>query len=114
LVLIWERNVKEGGRLEILEGATGARGGTMTTLTMGPVATTPGARQLVVKTAYGAVRGSAADGVNAFMGIPYAAAPFGPNRLRPPRPVQPWSGVRDALTAGPMPPQLPYPPGIVG
>jgi para-nitrobenzyl esterase len=64
----------------------------------------------VVKTRYGEVRGSVADGVNTFKGIPYAAPPFGANRLRPPQPVAPWSGVRDALTYGPKAPQVPYPP----
>ena len=63
----------------------------------------------VVRTQHGEVRGSVVDGVNAFKGIPYAAPPFGANRLRPPQPVEPWSGVRDALTYGAKPPQLPYP-----
>jgi carboxylesterase type B len=82
----------------------------MTALKMGPVERMPDARQVLVKTAHGAVRGSLADGANRFMGIPYAAPPFGANRLRPPQPVESWSGVRDALTYGPKPPQLPYPP----
>ena len=81
----------------------------MTTTSMAPVAPPRGALEAVVRTASGAVRGSLSDGVYAFKGIPYAAPPFGASRLRPPRPVEPWSGVRDALTAGPMPPQLPYP-----
>ena len=66
----------------------------------------------VVKTQQGEVRGRRADGVYVFKGIPYAAPPFGPHRLRPPQPVEPWSGVRGALTYGPKPPQLPYPPPI--
>ena len=66
----------------------------------------------VVKTRYGEVRGSVADGVHTFKGIPYAAPPFGANRLRPPQPVAPWSGVRDALTFGPIPLQPPIPPPI--
>jgi carboxylesterase type B len=66
----------------------------------------------VVKTRHGAVRGSVTDGVNAFKGIPYAAPPFGANRLRAPQPVEGWSGVRDALTFGPEPPQLRPPPEI--
>jgi carboxylesterase type B len=37
----------------------------------------PGALQVVIETAHGAVRGSVADGVNAFKGIPYAPPPFG-------------------------------------
>ncbi len=63
----------------------------------------------VVKTQYGEVRGSASNGVKTFLGIPYAAPPFGANRMRPPQPVAPWSGVRDALTFGHEPPQL-HPP----
>src|SRR5947199_10255687 len=63
----------------------------------------------VVKTQYGEVRGSVADGVHTFKGIPYAAPPFGANRLRPPQPVEAWSGVRDALSYGPKPPQPPIP-----
>ena len=66
----------------------------------------------VVKTRYGEVRGSVADGVNTFKGIPYAAPPFGANRLRPPQPVAPWSGVRDALSYGPKTPQPSYPPEV--
>jgi para-nitrobenzyl esterase len=66
----------------------------------------------VVTTHAGAVRGSVADGVYVFKGIPYAAPPFGANRLRPPQPVASWSGVRDALTFGPNPPQPPLPPQV--
>jgi para-nitrobenzyl esterase len=64
----------------------------------------------VVKTRQGDVGGSVVDGVATFKGIPYAASPFGANRLRPPQPVEPWSGVRDALAYGARPLGLPYPP----
>jgi hypothetical protein len=60
----------------------------------------------VVETRQGKVRGSVSDGVVAFKGIPYAASPFGANRLLPPQPVEPWSGVRDTLTFGPNGPQV--------
>ena len=66
----------------------------------------------VVQTRAGAVRGSVVDGVQIFKGIPYAAPPFGANRLRPPEPTPPWTGVRDALTYGPKQPQPPYPPQV--
>ncbi len=66
----------------------------------------------VVKTRSGEVRGSVTGGVHTFKGIPYAAPPFGANRLQPPQPVAPWSGVRDALTYGPTPPQTPFPPQV--
>ena len=82
----------------------------MTALKMGSVERMPGARYVVINTVHGAVRGSVADGVSTFKGVPYAAPPFGANRLRPPQPVETWNGVRDALTYGPKPPQLLYPP----
>jgi para-nitrobenzyl esterase len=63
----------------------------------------------VVKTRYGEIRGSVADGVYTFKGIPFAAPPVGANRLLPPQPIVPWSGVRDALSYGPKTAQLPYP-----
>ncbi len=62
----------------------------------------------VVKTQDGSVRGSVAGNVLSFKGIPYAAPPFGPNRFRAPQPVEPWHGVRDALTYGPTTPKPPY------
>jgi carboxylesterase 2/para-nitrobenzyl esterase len=75
--------------------------------------TTPAAAgEPVVRTGSGNLRGRAADGVHVFKGIPFAAPPFGANRLRPPRPVGPWDGVRDALEFGPKSPQVAYPPGI--
>jgi len=66
----------------------------------------------VVQTRSGAARGYVAEGVHVFKGIPYAAAPFGANRLRPPQPVAPWSSVRDALAFGPTPPKPPIPPQV--
>lgn len=66
--------------------------------------------QTVVRIRQGAVQGSAADGVAAFKGIPYASPPVGPNRFRPPQPTESWEGVREALTYGPTAPKAPYVP----
>ena len=64
-------------------------------------------------TARGELRGSAAGGIYTFRGVPYAAPPVGSNRLRPPQPVTPWAGVRDATELGPEPPQV-APPATGG
>ena len=64
----------------------------------------------VVKTTSGKVRGSFADGVTAFKGVPFAAPPFGATRFRPPQPVEPWNGVQDALAYGPTPATIGLPP----
>jgi para-nitrobenzyl esterase len=66
----------------------------------------------IVQTQHGKLRGSVADGIYTFKGIPYAAPPFGANRLRPAQPVVTWSGVKDALTYGPTPPKPPIPPQV--
>ena len=63
----------------------------------------------IVSTRNGQVRGRTSDGVSAFLGVSYAAPPVGANRLRPPRPVEPWAGVRDATALGPEPPQPQFP-----
>ena len=59
----------------------------------------------IVTTGHGQVRGTTVGGVHAFLGISYAAPPVGAYRLRPPQPVEPWRGVRDATVLGPEPPQ---------
>jgi para-nitrobenzyl esterase len=53
----------------------------------------------------GAVAGTAVDGVAAFKGIPYAAAPSGPLRWRPPQAPARWDGVREAKAFGDACPQ---------
>ena len=62
------------------------------------------------ETRQGTVEGTQANGVHVFKGIPYAAAPFGPRRLRPPEPPPPWDGVRDCTGFGPTAPKSGYPP----
>jgi para-nitrobenzyl esterase len=64
----------------------------------------------VVRLKDGIIRGRVESGVSAFLGIPYAAAPFGPNRMRPPQPVPAWDGERDATGFGPTVPKGDYPP----
>jgi para-nitrobenzyl esterase len=68
-------------------------------------------QQPVVHLNDGAVGGRLDEhGIASFLGIPYAAPPFGPDRMRPPRPVEPWTGERDATTFGPTVPKGTYPP----
>ena len=57
----------------------------------------------------GAVRGVDDGEVARFCGIPYAAAPFGPHRLRAPAPATAWAGVRDATAMGATVPKGEYP-----
>lgn len=62
----------------------------------------------IIETTAGKVRGRALDDGLVFAGIPYAAPPVGALRLRPPQPVEPWSGVRDAVEFPPAPAQSGY------
>jgi para-nitrobenzyl esterase len=58
------------------------------------------ASSLQVKTASGVVEGKEVGAVHAFLGIPYAAAPVGDLRWKPPVPAAKWDGVRKATEFG--------------
>ncbi|GAA2594935.1 carboxylesterase family protein [Actinomadura fulvescens] len=60
----------------------------------------------------GRIRGRAHDGIAVFKGVPYAAEPFGRNRLAAPVPAPSWDGTREAAEYGPRPPQSSMLPGF--
>jgi para-nitrobenzyl esterase len=58
-----------------------------------------------VRVTAGTLRGSQESGVTVFRGIPFAEPPVGALRFAAPQPAKGWSGVREALSFGPPPPQ---------
>ncbi len=80
-----------------------------TTLAMGFFGAAHAAAPARVRIASGILEGSVEHDVVAFRGIPFAAAPVGPLRWRPPQPVEPWRGVRKAVSYGPDCMQVPFP-----
>lgn len=76
----------------------------------------------IVQLGSGSLRGATAPTksgeVQCYLGVPFAAPPVGALRFRPPAPVEPWPGVRDATRFAPAAPQNPDPflvaAGLVG
>jgi para-nitrobenzyl esterase len=66
----------------------------------------------VIETTQGRLRGVWRGDLWSFSGVPYASAPVGPLRWRPPLPAEPWETVRDASTFGAIAPQPAAVPGI--
>ena len=64
--------------------------------------------EITASTRQGKVRGTQVDGVSAFLGIPYAAAPIGRALFEAPAAAVGWDGVRDATRLGPTLPKPPY------
>ncbi|WP_245804675.1 carboxylesterase/lipase family protein [Erythrobacter tepidarius] len=70
----------------------------------GPALAGPGsaaAEAPVVRAPAGPIRGAYGNGVSVYRGIPYAEAPVGERRWRPPVPKAPWQDVADATRFGP-------------
>ncbi len=63
------------------------------------------AERPVVKVDTGSLQGAIEYGMQVFKNIPYAAAPVGDLRWRPPQPALSWSGMRDASKFGESCPQ---------
>jgi para-nitrobenzyl esterase len=63
-----------------------------------------------VRISSGELRGTTDDGIDRYLGIPYAAAPTKANRFRLPVAHPDWPGVRNAMAHGATAPQAPYAP----
>ncbi|MEO7061551.1 MAG: carboxylesterase family protein [Lapillicoccus sp.] len=72
--------------------------------------TTPASEVLlhVAQTTTGPVQGSVGDGLAVFLGIPYAAPPFGALRFQPPAPHEAWAEPRECTAYGATAPKPPY------
>ncbi|MFD3516449.1 carboxylesterase/lipase family protein [Streptomyces sp. NPDC058657] len=78
----------------------------------GPTGDARGSAGPTADTRDGRVRGlRPAPDITAYLGVPYAAPPFGPHRFRAPQPPEPWSEVRDCTAFGPISPQSAQLPG---
>lgn len=66
------------------------------------------AKTITATVSGGTLRGTEHAGIWRFLGIPYAAPPFGSLRFRPPVPAGNWEGVRDATGFSATAPQRPY------
>jgi para-nitrobenzyl esterase len=60
-----------------------------------------GVEEPAVEVSGGLIRGMASGGGALFIGVPFARPPVGPLRWKPPQPVEPWVGVREATTPSP-------------
>ena len=89
-------------RRQLLAGAAALTAGALAR-PLGALATSEEAPE--VMTNYGRIRGYHDGPVKVFKGVPYGAPTGGENRWLPPQPPQPWGGVKEAISAGPMSPQ---------
>ncbi|MBN1381845.1 MAG: carboxylesterase family protein [Deltaproteobacteria bacterium] len=65
--------------------------------------------RIIVKTTHGKLRGyGPTEDTWQFLGIPYAKPPVGDLRWRPPQPLDPWIGIREATAWGNQAPQAAY------
>jgi len=65
--------------------------------------------QVIVQTSGGKVSGIKEGAISCFLGIPYAAPPFGANRFRAPVPASWGDDLLNAVTFRPTAPQIPVP-----
>lgn len=59
----------------------------------------------IAHTSVGDLRGTTEGGVGVWRGVAYAQQPVGERRFRSPARLEAWTGVRDAIDYGPLPPQ---------
>ena len=82
-----------------------AAGGVMASLALDISGAAAAGEAPIANTKYGKIRGTANGSVKVFKGVPYGASTAGANRFMPPKPPEPWSGVRDTVAYGDRSPQ---------